>query len=62
MAAPSASLIYRRTSKDACRKILNKGLVNILHIAGRRWLTPVTLATLEAEIRRITVWDQPPGK
>jgi hypothetical protein len=24
-----------------------------------RWLTPVILATQEAEIRRITVWSQP---
>jgi hypothetical protein len=27
--------------------------------AGRRWLTPVILATQEAKIRRITVRSQP---
>jgi hypothetical protein len=27
--------------------------------AGRWWLTPVILATQEAEIRRILVWNQP---
>jgi hypothetical protein len=27
--------------------------------AGHQWLTPVILATQEAEIRRITVWSQP---
>jgi hypothetical protein len=27
--------------------------------AGHQWLTPVILATWEAEIRRILVWDQP---
>jgi hypothetical protein len=26
--------------------------------AGHRWLTPVILATLEAEVRRILVWSQ----
>jgi hypothetical protein len=29
-----------------------------LHTARHRWLTPVILATREAEIRRITVRDQ----
>jgi hypothetical protein len=28
-------------------------------LAGHRWLTPVILATQEAEIRRIKVWSQP---
>jgi hypothetical protein len=27
--------------------------------ARHRWLTPIILATPEAEIRRITVWGQP---
>jgi hypothetical protein len=27
--------------------------------AGRQWLTPVILATQEAEFRRIAVWSQP---
>jgi hypothetical protein len=31
----------------------------VLLIAGRRWLTPVILATQEAEIRRLTVRSQP---
>jgi hypothetical protein len=37
-------------------KILNKVFANQ---AGHRWPTPVTLATQEAEIRRITVQSQP---
>jgi hypothetical protein len=31
----------------------------IVHLAGCCWLTPVILATHEAEIRRIMVWSQP---
>jgi hypothetical protein len=30
-----------------------------LRPAGRRWFTPIILATQEAEIRRITVQSQP---
>jgi hypothetical protein len=29
------------------------------HLAGCWWLTPVTLATQEAEVRKIEVWSQP---
>jgi hypothetical protein len=31
----------------------------LLALAKHEWLTPVILATQEAEIRRITVWSQP---
>jgi hypothetical protein len=29
------------------------------HLAGCQWLTPVILATQEAEIRKIEIWSQP---
>jgi hypothetical protein len=40
----------QRKGKDNLRKKVT---------AGHRWLTPVILATQEAEIRRITVRSQP---
>jgi hypothetical protein len=39
------------------RKIICFLFLNIA--AGRRWLTPVILATQEAEIRKITIRSQP---
>jgi hypothetical protein len=38
---------------------INKYLFIYLFLAGRWWLTPVMLATQEAEIRRIMVQSQP---
>jgi hypothetical protein len=38
--------------------VINK----IYHLAGHQWLTPVVLATQEAEIRRIAVPRQPGEK
>jgi hypothetical protein len=34
-------------------------LVRNTYVAGHQWLTPVILATWEAEIRKIMVQDQP---
>jgi hypothetical protein len=41
------------------RKRLTNLITKKILLAGRRWLTPVILATQEAEIRRITVQSQP---
>jgi hypothetical protein len=36
-----------------------QGSIKVQWISRRQWLTPVILATQEAEIRRFTVWSQP---
>jgi hypothetical protein len=41
-----------------CWNIYHFSVQNKDCIAGHRWLTPVILATQEAEIRRITVQSQ----
>jgi hypothetical protein len=38
---------------------ISQGFWVVRHAAGRWWLTPVVLATQEAEIRRIVVQSQP---
>jgi hypothetical protein len=39
--------------------LFNKVILKMWYVAGHRWLMPVILTIQEAEIRRITVLNQP---
>jgi hypothetical protein len=52
------SSLYTLVSFPSLKKV-TKHLINNLKEARRQWLTPVILATWEAEIRRIMVRGQP---
>jgi hypothetical protein len=55
------SSLYTLVSFPSLKKV-TKHLINNLKEARRQWLTPVILATWEAEIRRIMVRGQPRQK
>jgi hypothetical protein len=56
---PGLSILLCNTLEVCFTLLCSASWLKTQPLAGRQWLTPVILATQEAEIRRIMVQSQP---